>query len=136
MDSGRYEEGSVRIVEETIPLGPERLLGTHHGDGERGVRDALRIDRTLPIRSFRRGWRRGGPLFLRADVAEGLLVTLARLLHAGAHEFLEMARHVRLLQPRPRTPLLANVDEETRQPAPRSSLFAPREDRGGTVGAR
>jgi hypothetical protein len=36
----------------------------------------------------------------------------------------------------PRTPLLAIVDEGTHRPAPRPSLFASREDRGGTVGAR
>jgi hypothetical protein len=36
----------------------------------------------------------------------------------------------------PGTPLLAIVDEETLHPAPRLSLFASREDRGGMVGAR
>jgi hypothetical protein len=126
------KQGCVRIVEQTIALGQECLFGAHHGDRERGIRDAQRAGRALHVGSPRRGWRCGRSLFLRADVAKGLLVALARLSHAGVHDSLEMARHVRLLQPRARTPLLANVDEETRQPAPRSSLFA----RARTVGGR
>ena len=131
MLTGGGEEVREGVVEEALRRGSVGLFRSHDGDRERSVRDAPCALDALHVRSLRRGRLRCAVL-LCANMPKGLLVGFARLLHAGAHMFLEVAWHRRLLQPRARTPLLATVAKR------RSTQLRghPSSPRARTVGGR